>query len=87
MPCVGLMGGFNVQRNKCVWPEKLQLLQARQRTKKRLRGNNSRITSVDALVLMGTHRKAAEDVRSCSHADANHAVDPAEKPPVTNGDE
>ncbi len=32
---------------------------------------------------MKTHCKAGEDVRSCSDADANHAVDPAEKPPVT----
>lgn len=34
---------------------------------------------------MGTYCKAGEDVCSCSHTDANHAVDPAEKPPVTEG--
>lgn len=34
---------------------------------------------------MGTHCKAAEDVCSSAHADADHAVDPAEKPVVTVG--
>lgn len=30
-----------------------------------------------------TYCKAGEDVRSCSHANADHAVDAAEKPAVT----
>ncbi len=34
---------------------------------------------------MRTHCKAGEDVRSCSHADADHTVDPAEKALVTVG--
>lgn len=38
---------------------------------------------VDGLVLKWTHCKPSEDVGSGSNADTNHAVDPAEKPPVT----
>lgn len=41
--------------------------------------------NVDALIRMGTHRKAGEDVCSCSHANADHAVDPVEEPMVTEG--
>lgn len=41
--------------------------------------------NIDALIRMGTHCKAGEDVCSCSHANADHAVDPAEEPMVTEG--
>lgn len=34
---------------------------------------------------MGTYCKAGEGIGSCSHTNADHAVDPAEKPPVTEG--
>lgn len=40
-----------------------------------------------ALVQVWTHCKAAKDVCSSSHADADHAVNPAEKPTVTDGQE
>lgn len=74
-----------------MWPENLQLLPARQKggqKKKRVEEYNQKNNddeSVDALVLMGTHCKAGEDVRSCSHTNADHTVDPAEKPLVTVG--
>lgn len=37
------------------------------------------------LVLVWSYCKAGEDVGSCSHANTNHAVDPAEKGAVTVG--
>lgn len=40
--------------------------------------------SEDVLVVIGTYRKAGEDIRSCSHTNANHTVDPAEETPVTD---
>lgn len=84
MPCVGLMGGFNVQYNKlCGLKTSNYYRRNRKEGGKRL--ENGRAESVGALVRMGTYCKAGEDVCSCAHADADHAVDPAEKWLVTAG--
>jgi len=84
------MGSFNVRCNKLPGLKSSIIAGKTECQRKGARGERrteklSVVRVQMLLLLLGTHCKTGEDVCSCPHADADQAVDPTEKPPITVG--